>query len=315
MAVGGDALGGGGDGDGGSQFPGILLSSTVLAVGLLLLVRAPAGPLRTAGSAASVLAVPALLFFLTFDEGNVFEPFSGDAVVIVSAATWLALHVWGPAAGRTFPLSAGLIAAWLGIIQLVETEIASPLDLLSYAYLVLFLGWYDSSDLFGEAIGAPDTDALAVVSLIVGVAVVLVGRRLDRRGEQAQATAFATASVGILFFGALFLVGSIELIGAGIVLAGIGGLLAADGASRQRRGTTWSGAVLVVAGAVLALFDAAGDSATSFGVAAAVVGIGIVAGSHVLATALGEPDELAPGPSTFRTPPAAVTDPPAPPTP
>lgn len=300
MVVAGDALDGGDGGDGGgSQLPGILLSLGVLVAGLLLLLRAPTGPLRTAGTVASVLAVPATAFFLSFDDGNSFEPFSGDLVVIVSAIVWLAWHFVGPAAGRTFPLAAGLLAAWLAVLQIVQDQLASPIDLLSYGYFLILFGTNDASGFFGPAFGGPDTDGVAMVSLLAGVAAVVVGRRLDRNGEHARATAVAVTAVVTLFVGSVYLIGNADPVGAGLVLAAIGVVLAADGATRQRRGTTWSGAVFVVVGLGYALLDVAGDSATGFGLATAVAGIGTVVAAYFLTAALGEPDELAAGPSTF----------------
>lgn len=313
LTISSDALAPSGGGDG-SQVPGIVLSLMLLAAGLALLSRAPDGALRTAGSVASTLAIPPLMFFVTFDEGG-FPPYSTEGILAVSAAAWITLHLVGPAAGRSFPLGAGLIAAWLLVLQLIEEPFTSPFD--SFAPLVepTFGESGDFSDLPGTDFDAPDLATMGFLTLLIGATIAVVGHRLDRAGQHGRATAFALAAIVMLPAGVLLLLEELEAFGSGLFLTVIGVVIGASGALRGRRGTTWFGALFVFYGLTIIIDDIAGDSVSGFGVAAAIAGAGVVFGAHSVATALGEPDELVPGPSMLRAPSATTgTAPPTPPT-
>ena len=305
LAISGDALPGiDGDDGGGSQVPGILLSAALFAAGLGLLVKAPPGAFRTAGSVATVASIPALLFFLTFDDGA-FPPYSPDAILGVSAAAWVVLHLVGPAAGRTFPLGAGLLGAWLFLLQITEDAFTSPLDLLWFIFVgFLFVAEEDGAFFFGG--NGINSETLAAISLAFGAAMVVVGHRLDRAGDRGRATAFVVAAIAMLPAGALLFGSELELAGSGLLLAVIGVALSANAAVRGRRFTTWAGALFTVVGIGMLLGDVAGDNVTGFGVAAIIAGAGLVATAHFATAALGEPDELEPGPSILRPPQAVV---------
>ena len=85
----------------------------------------------------------------------------------------------------------------------------------------------------------------------------------------------------------------LEAAGSGLLLALIGLGLAYNGATIWRRATTWIGGAAMALGLALFLGDMAGDSATTGGMLFIAGGIAMVFLGHLLASALGEPDELA----------------------
>lgn len=291
FVVSGDALDGSG-GDGGSQLPGLLLSGALLAAGLALLAKASTAAYRTAGSVATVLAIPAIAFFLTYDEGGL-PPFSVEAVLGLSAGGWLLLHATGPAAGRAFPLGAGVFAAWLFVLQVVEEPFTEPFDIFGQLFLAPA---FDES--FGpDGFDAPDPTTMGALTLGIAGLVVWLGHRADQRGAHGRAVALAAPPIVMVPVGVLLLATELEETGTGLALVALGVALCASGARRGRRATTWAGALFVYNGAGVLLDQVAPDSATGIGVAAMLAGAGIVFLGDLLANALHEPDELEPGPA------------------
>ena len=134
---------------------------------------------------------------------------------------------------------------------------------------------------------------IGLLSLALGVAFLLIGRGLDRRGHHGTATPFTFAAIPCLAVGVIGLADDLEAAGSGVLLALIGLGLAYNGATIWRRATTWIGGAAMALGLALFLGDMAGDSATTGGMLFIAGGIAMVFLGHLLASAIGEPDELA----------------------
>ena len=310
-----------------SQLPGLLLSALVVAIGYFVLSAVRRGPLATAGTVAAALGIPAFMFFVTFDE-NGFPPYNTEAILIVSTVAWLVTYSAGPAKGRPFFLGSGLIGLWFTVLEITENVFDSPFDAAGF-----FVGGFYVEDTFdssgtaidpetGEIIGtgtptfdSPDPVTIGLLSLALGVAFLLVGRGLDRRGHHGTATPFTFAAIPCLAVGVIGLADDLEAAGSGVLLALIGLGLAYNGATIWRRATTWIGGAAMALGLALFLGDMAGDSATTGGMLFIAGGIAMVFLGHLLASALGEPDELAVTTATRAAAPpprVLVAEPPAP---
>jgi hypothetical protein len=314
LIISGDT-GAGDDGDF-NKYPGAVLSALVVAGGFAVLTRVRGGAIATAGAVAAAIGVPPLMFFITFDQDG-FPPYSTDGILVVATAAWLVSYAIGPARGRPFFLGAGLIGLWLTVLQLVEDVFDAP-----FGFFAPF--GVSSEQTFtetGVAIGPdgsfadpafqdpsssgapeplvqdvtsfdpPDPATIGLLTLGLGIAFVLVGRHLDRRGHHGTATPFALAALPTLLTGPLFLAEDLEQAGTGLLLLGIGAGLAFHGAMSHRRATAWVGGAAAAIGAAVFLGDMS-DDAMVIGMLYLAAGLGLVAGGHAVATALREPDEM-----------------------
>lgn len=321
-------------GDTGSTAPGIILFLLVVAAGYALLHFAREAPAASAGVAALVLGLPPLMYFLTFDESDL-PPFSLEAVLGASALVWLVSYVVGPGRGRPLLLGAGLVFAWLFVLQIVEDPFDSGLDQAPIISEDPFGGLdpdpYDdqfgddsfgssedgfpsdsgldddfgsvdqSDDEFGGGGGdEPSWSTLGIISLLFGVGYLTAARRLDRRRFAGTATPFVVAGHIALPTGIVLLSEELEVAGTGVAFVIAGGLVAWVGALSGRRATTIIGAIEMIIGLYLVVGDAMQDSsATSFGTALFVLGAVLVGAAHLLHIATGEPPQTTPGPSSF----------------
>jgi uncharacterized membrane protein YidH (DUF202 family) len=320
-----------------NKVPGIILSLLVVAGGYVALAQAERGAIATGGAVAAGLGVPALLFFLTFDQDGL-PPYSTEAILYVSTIAWLGSYAVGPGRGRPFFLGAGLLGLWASLLQVTEKVFDFP-----FVAIGGFFGAFSTTTAFdstGSEIGGddfgtdfggggfdepgfgtptfdiPDPTTIGILSLGLGIAYLVVCRRLDRRGLVGAATPFALATLPTLFVGTLFLADDLEAAGTGLLLMGIGFGLAYHGASVWRRATTWIGGAVTALGAAVFLGDMA-DDATIGGMLFVAAGVGLVFAGHLLAARLGEADEMvvtAPVPATATvTTPGSPPAPPAPP--
>jgi hypothetical protein len=277
-----------------NRVPGLLLSALVVASGYYLLAIVRRGPLAAAGTVAAALGVPAFLFFATFDETAV-PPFETEVILVATTAAWVVSHVVGPGKGRPFFLGAGLLAFWLTVLELTENVFESPWDVGGWLFGATFtvedeLGTAGS---FGEPIPQrPDLTTIGLLSLILAVAFLLVGRWLDREGRAGSATPFTFAALPCLAVGSLSLAPDLEE-STGLLLLVIGLALAYHGGTVVRRATSWIGGATAAVGLAFFLGDNAGDSVTTAAMLFIAGGIGMVFLGHLVATATNEPDELA----------------------
>ena len=249
------------------------------------------------------------MFFLTVDVNDL-PPYSTEAILYVSTLAWFACWAWGPSRGRPFYLGAALVGLWLSVLQAVEQVFDAPFGIA--AEVTTDIG---DPDVFGTqqaAVDAPDPTTLGILSLLVGVGYLVVGRLLDRSGDHGAATPFTVATVPPLVTGVILLVEDLELAGTGVLTIVLGAALAFRGATVGRRFTTWVGCAAVALGAALFLGDLS-DDPTVLGMLFVAAGIALVAAGHAVAAVLDEPDELAPGASVFVRPTRGPSGPETPP--
>jgi hypothetical protein len=272
-----------------SRWPGVILSAAVVVAGYLVLTRVHRGAVATGAAVAAALGVPPLLFFLTFDQGGL-PPYSTETILGVSAVAWLASYVWGPGRGRPFFLGAGLLALWATVLQLTEEIFDAP-----YGF---FGGWAaTTASIDGDFGGptsfhAPDPTTLGVLSLVVGIAYLVIGRLLDGSGHHGAATPVAAATLPVLATAPIFLADDLDTAGTGLLLVALGLALAVNGAAAGRRATTWVGGAAVALGVATFLSDMT-DDATVGGMLFLAGGLALVFAGHVYANLRQEPDELA----------------------
>jgi hypothetical protein len=314
LVISGDT-GAGDDGDF-NKYPGAVLSALVVAGGFAVLARVRSGAIATAGAVAAAIGVPPLMFFITFDE-NGFPPYSTDGILVVATAAWLVSYAIGPARGRPFFLGAGLIGLWLTVLQLVEDVFDAPFGFFApfgvsseqtFTETGVAIGpdgsfadpafqdpsSFDAPDPIIQATPSfdpPDPTTIGLLTLGLGIAFVLLGRHLDRRGHHGTATPFALAALPTLLTGPLFLAEDLEQAGTGLTFLVIGAGLAFHGATSQRRATAWVGGAAAAIGAAVFLGDMS-DEPMVIGMLYVAAGIGLVAAGHAVASALREPDEM-----------------------
>ncbi|MGQ0433168.1 MAG: hypothetical protein ACT452_12260 [Microthrixaceae bacterium] len=314
-----------------NRVPGIILSALIVAAGLVTLAAIRQGPVATAGAVAAALGVPPLMFFVTFDM-NSFPPYSTDAILIVSTVAWLAAYTVGPARGRPFFLSAGLIGFWFTLMQVIENVFEAPFglfgmgmgssEMFSPTQTLQFdpvppisdglgdsgsfdsgsfdSGSFDSGSFDapnpilpdGPSFDLPDPTTIGFICLGLGIAYLLMSRWLDGRGHHGTATPFAVAALPTLFASPIFLADDLETAGTGLLLLLIGAALAYQGATAGRRATAWFGGAATAIGALVFISDMT-DDATVGGMLLMAAGIALVAIGHVTALVLSEPDEMA----------------------
>jgi MFS family permease len=283
-----------------NRWPGVFLTALVTAAGYALLAIARTGPLATAGTVAAALGVPSLVTFATLSDGP--EPYSANAILTISTVAWAITWAAGPGRNRLFFLGAALIGLWATLLELVEGVFSAPTRLGTTFVDDPFL-----DDPFGTGgVGqdpflvndGPSATTVGFISLVFGVAYVLLGRRFDRRGEHGTSTSFAFAAVPVLAVAVSTLAPELQAAGTGILLMLLGAGLTANGATTGRRATTWIGAAAFALGAAVLLGDMS-DDPTIIGMLYLAAGAGIVGLAHAVGTAAGEPDEMTPGPSIF----------------
>ncbi|MGH9210563.1 MAG: hypothetical protein ACRD2C_07745 [Acidimicrobiales bacterium] len=293
---------------------GILLTLIVIAAGYALVLRFRQGPLATAGVAASALAVPVLLAFATFDatpddspDAFASLPFAIDAIVLLSVATWLITYTAVPIArGRSFYLAASTFLLWLYLLEKVEEDAAAYILTLPFGsfFFPLFSTFGD------EVIEPPDAGTIGGMSLVVGLGYYAAAVLLDRSDYRGVATPFSVAGFVATGLGIAHLGGDLEAAGTGVLLVIVSAAMAIYGATEGRRFTTWAWTGGVGLGVLLIAGDIFEETLAGFGVAAIVLGVGVILLAHVLTRRLGEPDEMTSGPSSFRPqrpgPPAAA---------
>lgn len=265
---------------------GIIVTLVVMGAGYGLLAATRDGPLATAGATASALALPFLLFFVTFDPTEA-PGFSVDAVLLVSTIGWTAAYLLGPGRGRPFFFGSALVGVWLFILEQVESVFSAPFD----PFTTLFFQQVDGFG--GTGFQAPDPGTIGVISLMFGAAYLVAAFGLDRLGGRGFATPCLAVGVVALGVGYVALAEDLELMGTGVLVTATGSVVAYFGAWGVRRGTAWLGAAAVGLGLVLIVADITEDSSLiTIGVVFLLVGVALVALAHSLAQGWREPSEL-----------------------
>lgn len=277
---------GGASGGGSSrQYLGALLAFLVIAIGYVLAVRTERGPLATAGVAASALAVPVCVEFITLDLGSG-SAINLDATIWVSIVVWLISYFFVRGTrGHSFYLGLIAIALWEYVIDKVAPSVLT--SAVTSRLGTQGLGPFGASQ-------QPDFGSLAGASLVFGATYYVIAWALDRSGHRGAAVplvvaGFPAVAVGI---GALF--PDLHQIGAGLLLLVIGVALAGYGARFGRRFTTWVWAFGAALGAALFVGKLAGDAGgPTTGLVFIVIGAVFVGGGALFARLLNEPDDMA----------------------
>jgi hypothetical protein len=286
LSLGGDQLVG--SGGSGSQAPGALLTLAVIAIGVALIAKFHHGPMAAAGVAASAIALPAFLFFVTFSK-NTAPPF--DTILLLATLGWLAGYTLGPGRGHNFYLGAALVGLWLWFIEVTEHVFSFPLGFLTGLARVSNTGSIGSISDSGLGLGGgPDASTVGTYSLIFAAGYLVIAALLDRRGRLGAGTPFAFAGIVTLVLGISFLSNDLEQFGTGLAFVVAGLVLAYVGATGGRRATNWIGGILVFAGVTTIVSNWFTD-ATPFGLAEIVVGAALIVGAQWLTTTFREPPE------------------------
>jgi hypothetical protein len=276
------------DGETGSQYPGLFLTLAVIVVGVGLAARFRSGPLAAGGVAASAVALPPFVFFLTFSDTS---PPSFNSILFISTAGWLAAYLVGPSRGHTLYLGIALVGLWLWFLEVTEKLFSFPTDFLAG------LAQTASGDVLGgtpatslDASAAPDASNIGVYSVGFAIAYLVVARVLDRRGARGMATPFVFGGIVTLVIGIAALGDDLEAIGTGAAFTVAGLALCYFGATESRRATNWSGAILIFFGVTTIVADPF-DSPSTFGLVEIIVGLGVIAVAHAVAQHWHEPAE------------------------
>lgn len=293
IVVSGDNLGDGG-GDTG-RLPGVLLSLAIAAGGFVLRARFRSGPVATSGTVAAASGIPMLLFFLTFDDGDL-PPYSTETILYVSTVAWALAYAVGPGRGRPLFLGAACVGLWMSVLQAAEDVFTSPFGLLEPFIVRSSFPVEDGSSQFSPVL--PDPMAIGGISLLLGAGYLLLARWCDRRGYRGTATPLTFAALVTLPVGVAFMADELEPVGAGILGVIVGFYVAAHGASVGRRATTWLGAA-GVAWSLVAIVTDLVDEATPGGFVLMLLGLGVIGAAEALRRASDEPDELTAGTSPF----------------
>ncbi|MFP5254797.1 MAG: hypothetical protein ACLGI8_02995 [Acidimicrobiia bacterium] len=274
-----------------NRWPGVILSAAVVVAGYVVMSQVDRGAIATGGAVAAALGVPPLMFFLTFDQEGL-PPYSTEGILGVSTLAWLGTYVLGPAKGRPFFLGAGLIGLWATVLQVTE-------DLFDLPW-TFFGGWFSYTPTYDEdgfpidpssTFDAPDPTTLGMLTLVLGVAYLVIARVLDGSGRHGTATPFAMATIPLFIAAPIFLADELQEAGTGLLLIALGLALAVSGAASGRRATTWLGGAAVGLGAAVFLTDMTEDP-TVGGMLFLAAGIGLVFAAHGYAAARDEPDEM-----------------------
>jgi hypothetical protein len=282
LLIAGDA--GVGDGDGGfNRWPGTILAALVVVGGVLAMRTVTRGPVASAGTIAVLLGLPVLVGLATFDTGS-FPPFSIDSLLMVTTAGWLVAYVVGPGKGRPAFLGAGLVGAWLSVLQITE----QPFSILSFFGLFAEM---DDDAFFGAAFRTPDFFVIGLLSLAIGLSYGLATRWLDTRGHHGVATPFAVATIPAVLLGVASLADDLGASVTGLLLVVAGVALAHQGATLGRRATCWIGGLTVVTGVLTVIADAAKSAATA-GLLLLLIGLCVVWASQLAHDHLDEPPDI-----------------------
>ena len=325
IAMGG-AIGIGGDqltnDDGDIQrVPGIAIALVLIAAGFALLHALRTGPLSTAGAVAVAVGIPMLVFFATVNDDS-FPFFAFDALLLISAVAWLAVHLIGPGRGRLVFLVLALLAAPLFVMEQVE-DISSVPESIGQGFSEMFGSASVSSgsgssedftfdengelvfpedgfveeDLLGEDAGfeadLPDATNLGVIAVVFGLVYALGSHLLTRRGYDGTASPLGAIGAGLLVIGVALLNDDLQDVGSGLVLVVLGFGVLVVGAVGARRFTAWFGAAMVAQGVIVLTGEILGDGSSTLtsSLAYLLVGVGVVCVAHLVTTFLAEPDE------------------------
>jgi hypothetical protein len=293
MTIAFDASGGGDDLGDTSTTPGTVISLVVLVAGYALLAFQKRGPLATGGLVAFAIAVPFFFGFATFSETR-FPPWSIDAILGLSTLVWIVAYAVGPSRGRPFLLGAGLLGAWLFLLEQVTNIFSAPFTFLEPFFLSPIGGGSEAFTV--DRFDGPDPTEIAVVCAFVAGIYFVGSHLLERRGQHGVATPMVAIGHVAAIVAIFTFTDDLEEIGTGLLAVGVGVLMLYRGATSARRATTWLGGAYL-AGGLQSIVVGVTDSATGGGVLLIGCGAVVVILAAFFASASGEPSDDEPGPS------------------
>ena len=259
------------------RVPGVAFS-----VGLILVVLGAGfmvrGPVRSAAVSALTIAVPMLWLFAVLGGGGRVERGDFRMILLLTVASYLVLYLLTWTRGRAVLLGLALIFAanWI-VFEVASQDVPFAIGIVDQAQS---RGLGNPSGVFS---GDDKTTETAATTLAVAVVLLGTGVVLDRKRRAGAATPFLL--VGGLYavnaaiaFGAD--VNDVYATGAFVVVAGLAIGLA--GSLGRRRGTSWIGSIVVLAGAVTLIARGTVDTATSGDGTAVRFGIYALLGALVL---------------------------------
>lgn len=262
-----------------------LLSFLVTVAGAVLAVRAPRGPLTTAGIGLVALGVPITVQYLT-QSSSLVPTGDVDAVYWISVLTYLVCYLAVPGMrGHTIFLGVTLFLTWSYVLQTVVPSAATGLG--------SFAGRFVPSAAATPATSVNST-TIALVSLLFGALYYLAAWRLDRSGRHGVAVAFVATAVVPTLTGLATLAPDLHRAGTGAAFLVAGLLIALYGSRHERRFTTWFWGLAAVGGAIAMVTEVADGSVATLGVGLMVLGAVVVAAAWAMAHALGEQDDMTP---------------------
>jgi membrane protein implicated in regulation of membrane protease activity len=265
-------------GDGDTNLIGIALGLIAVGAGHVILVSLPP-EVRPAGVALVALGTPMALGFLLDDLD------SPSLLLVMLAIAFGAQWLVGPARGASILLTLALLSTWAFLLDAVSSDSGSSDPVVALSDVSVPETTFTSGD-----------DTVSYISLLIGIGLLIATRTLD--GREFHGIATSAVIVGDIAFviGVFGVVATFDDDAAGSVFVILAGLvLAFVGAGGGRRFTTWLGGIGLLIG-LLALLSTAidFDDAVQFGVAAIIVGVGIMLGTAFVIRSTTEPTAAPP---------------------
>lgn len=277
---GGDYIGGASSPDTSRNLLGAALGAIVTALGFVVAISARQGPLATAGVVATGIGMPLTLFWLTLDFTDVSGglPFNLDVTFWVSTIVWLVCYLVVPGMrGHTFFVF--LIADVFFTYVLFKSSVSTT------TVVEVAPG--------GSGPRITDLGTIAAIGLVIGLAYYAIAFLLDRAGRHGPATGLVYPAFGATASGIIAWSSDLHQVGTGIVTILVGVLVCWYGGRYGRRVTCFAAGAAVVVGIGLLVQDAT-DDATAAGITFILVGAIVVAAATLLASGLGERDDMDP---------------------
>ncbi len=240
------------------RVPGVAftLALIIAALGAGFLVR---GPVRSAAVSAIVLAVPLLWVFAILGGGDGVERGDFRLILLLTIASYVLLYLLTWTRGRAILLGLALLFAanWI-VFEVASQDVPFAVGIVNG---VQSQGVGDPTELLS---GDDKSTEAATATLVIAVVLLGTGIILDRRRR-------AGAATPLLLVGGLYAVNAAIAFGeevddvyaAGIFVALAGLAIGLAGSLGRRRGTSWIGSIVVLAGALTLIAQGTEDTATS----------------------------------------------------
>jgi hypothetical protein len=294
-----------------ARLPGVGFHLALIAIALLAGWKVR-GPVRSAAVAAVAVAVPLLWVFAVIGDAEGGSRGDFRVILLLSVATYGALYLLTWTRGRAVLLGLTLLFAanWL-VFEVASQDVPFAVDVAGQAQD----GGIEGP---GTLVARGDRTTETGIAAL-GVAVVLLGAGilLDRRGRAGAATPCLLVGGIYSVYAAVTLGADVDdayVLGSFVLIAGLAIGLA--GSLGRRRGTSWIGALVALAGALTVIAKgttetASGGDDAAWGFAGyALLGAAIllVAGV-VIARALDEPVDGGEPAPVAAAPPAPTSEP------